>query len=32
MCRLRPGERIEYRFESTEPVDFNIHTTKATPS
>ena len=22
---LKPGERIEYRFESTEPVDFNIH-------
>ena len=22
---LRPGERVEYRFESTEPVDFNIH-------
>ncbi len=22
---LKPGERVEYRFESTEPVDFNIH-------
>ncbi len=22
---LQPGERVEYRFESTEPVDFNIH-------
>jgi hypothetical protein len=22
---LRPGERLEYRFESAEPVDFNIH-------
>ena len=22
---LNPGERVEYRFESTEPVDFNIH-------
>jgi len=23
--RLAPGDRVEYRFESTEPVDFNIH-------
>jgi hypothetical protein len=22
---LKPGERLEYRFESTEPVDFNLH-------
>ena len=22
---LKPGERVEYRFESTEPVDFNLH-------
>ena len=22
---LKPGDRLEYRFESTEPVDFNIH-------
>ena len=22
---LKPGERVEYRFESSEPVDFNIH-------
>jgi len=22
---LKPGERVEFRFESTEPVDFNIH-------
>ncbi len=23
--KLEPGDRVEYRFESTEPVDFNIH-------
>jgi hypothetical protein len=23
--RLEPGDRVEYRFESTEPVDFNVH-------
>jgi hypothetical protein len=22
---LKPGDRLEYTFESTEPVDFNIH-------
>ena len=22
---LKPGDRLEYRFESTEPVDFNVH-------
>ncbi len=22
---LKPGERVEYRYESTEPVDFNLH-------
>ena len=22
---LKPGERIEYRFESTDPVDFNLY-------
>jgi hypothetical protein len=23
--KLRDGDRVEFRFESTEPVDFNIH-------
>jgi len=23
--RLKPGDRVEYTFESTEPVEFNIH-------
>lgn len=23
--RLSPGDRVEYAFESTEPVDFNFH-------
>jgi len=23
--RLEPGDRVEYGFESTEPVDFNVH-------
>jgi hypothetical protein len=23
--RLAPGDRVEYAFESTEPVDFNFH-------
>ena len=24
-AKLEPGDRLEYAFESTEPVDFNIH-------
>jgi len=23
--KLKPGDRVDYAFESTEPVDFNIH-------
>jgi len=23
--RLKPGDRVDYTFESTEPVEFNIH-------
>jgi hypothetical protein len=23
--RLGPGDRVEFRFDSTEPVDFNVH-------
>jgi hypothetical protein len=24
-AKLKPGDRVEYGFESTEPVDFNVH-------